>query len=123
MNASAALVISARDNVATALDDLEAGAQIEIGGQAVVASEQIPRGHKLALRAITAGEQVIKYGSPIGIATADIPPGTHVHVHNVVSTRGRGDLAARASTDTRIAGPRIAEPPDSPVDHDVESGT
>ena len=36
---------------------------------------------------------VIKYGSPIGVATATIPPGAHVHTHNVASARGRGDLA------------------------------
>ena len=40
-------------------------------------------GHKYALRAIAAGENVIKYGSPIGHATSDIAMGEHVHTHNV----------------------------------------
>jgi len=44
--------------------------------------------------AIRAGEAVVKYGSPIGTASADIAAGAHVHTHNVASARGRGDLAA-----------------------------
>jgi len=41
------------------------------------------------------GEPVIKYGSPIGLATVEIAEGQHVHVHNVASTRGRGDLTSQ----------------------------
>lgn len=40
-------------------------------------------GHKYALRDIAAGENIIKYGNPIGHATADIKAGEHVHTHNV----------------------------------------
>ena len=47
-------------------------------------------GHKLALRQIGSGEEILKYGSVIGRATQDILPGEHVHVHNVQSLRGRG---------------------------------
>ena len=68
----------------------------------------MPSGHKIALRAIRAGEAVIKYGSPIGLATAEIPAGAHVHTHNLASTRGRGDLEAPPP---RLAEPRLAEPP------------
>ena len=45
-------------------------------------------GHKYARRAIRAGENVIKYGMPIGHATCDIAPGEHVHVHNVATNLG-----------------------------------
>ena len=45
-------------------------------------------GHKYALRAIAAGENVIKYGMPIGHATKDIAAGEHVHVHNVKTNLG-----------------------------------
>jgi altronate dehydratase len=93
---NAVLVISERDNVATALEAIDAGREILAGGATVVAAEAIPRGHKLAVRAIRAGEPVVKYGSPIGTASADIAAGAHVHTHNVASTRGRGDLAAEA---------------------------
>jgi altronate dehydratase len=44
-----------------------------------------PLAHKLARRPIRAGETVLKYGAPIGVATADIPRGAHVHVHNMKS--------------------------------------
>lgn len=92
----AALVISERDNVATALEPLEPGRVLELQNRRVTVREPIGPGHKLAIRAIAAGEPVLKYGSPIGLATADIQPGAHVHTHNVSSTRGRGDLASPA---------------------------
>jgi altronate dehydratase small subunit len=90
-----AIAISDRDNVATALEALEAGRTLEIAGHHVTVGAAIPRGHKIALRPIRTGEAVIKYGSPIGTATRDIVPGSHVHTHNVESTRGRGDLAVQ----------------------------
>ena len=49
---------------------------------AVQARQDIPIGHKVALRPIPEGEAVVKYGVPIGIATAPIGAGDHVHVHN-----------------------------------------
>ncbi len=48
----------------------------------------IADGHKYALRDIKKGEAVIKYGNPIGIATADIKKGEHVHTHNVKTALG-----------------------------------
>jgi altronate dehydratase len=107
----AALVISDRDNVATALQPLDDGRVLDIGGVSVTVREAIPPGHKVALRSIATGEPVIKYGSPIGTATADIPPGAHVHTHNVASGRGRGDLEDTGTP----AEPRLAEPPDAPT--------
>jgi altronate dehydratase len=106
-----ALVISDRDNVATALEPLAAGRTVEVAGVSVTVVEAVPSGHKVALCRIAAGEPVIKYGSPIGLASADIAAGAHVHTHNVSSSRGRGDLAAPPQN----AGPqpRLAEPPDA----------
>ena len=105
-----ALVISDRDNVATALEPLERGRQLEVGGVSITTVESIASGHKVALRAIEAGDAVIKYGSPIGVATAAIPAGAHVHTHNLASNRGRGDLGLAAEPSQ----PRLAEPPDDP---------
>ena len=102
----AALVISERDNVATALHALEAGGPLEIGETTVTVQEPIPSGHKIALRDIAVGQPVVKYGSPIGVATAPIAAGSHVHTHNVASSRGRGDLASPVPA----AVPRLAEP-------------
>jgi altronate hydrolase len=91
------IVISETDNVATALEALEAGRVLTTGGGAVTVAEPIARGHKVALRPIAAGSPVVKYGSPIGTASADIAAGAHVHTHNLMSARGRGDLAAAAT--------------------------
>jgi altronate dehydratase len=111
---NAALVISVRDNVATALEPLDAGRAVCVGDLTIVVTESIPRGHKVALRAIRAGEPVVKYGSPIGTASTDIPPGAHVHTHNVASARGRGDLQpAHVDSAARIAEPPDSEEPDS----------
>ncbi len=104
----AVLVISERDNVATALQPLHLGQAVDVGGYIVTVAEPIASGHKVALRRIATGESVIKYGSPIGTATLVIEPGAHVHTHNVASSRGRGDLGA--ATDEPL--PRLAEPPD-----------
>lgn len=104
----AALVISDRDNVATALQPLQAGQVVEVGTVTVTVTEAIAAGHKVALRAIAIGEPVIKYGSPIGTASAPIVAGEHVHTHNVASSRGRGDIEPAASD----LQPRLAEPSD-----------
>lgn len=104
----AVLVISERDNVATALQVLEAGQTLSLGATTVAVLEPVPSGHKVAIRAIGQGQEVIKYGSPIGLATTPIAAGAHVHTHNVASTRGRGDLGSPEAA----AEPRLAEPPD-----------
>ena len=95
-----AVVLNARDNVATALADLEAGTSLElyVGSEslAVKLTASIPFGHKFSLAQIEPGTPVIKYGETIGQATSLINPGDYVHVHNVASTRGRGDLAGGA---------------------------
>jgi SAF domain len=97
---NAMIVISAHDNVATALEVLEPGMTISAGGVTLAIGDRIPRGHKVALRPIARGEAVIKYGSAIGTAVSDIAAGAHVHTHNVESSRGRGDQARGAVSET-----------------------
>ena len=75
--------ITPKDMVAVALQPLAAGERVDWGAGAVTLREDIPMGHKVALRSIAKGEPVIKYGFPIGEATADIPEGGHVHTHNL----------------------------------------
>ena len=104
----AAFVIDRRDNVATALSALEAGA-VSLRGDAdsreIEAMEPIPAGHKLALRDIPAGADIVKYGVRIGIATADIPRGRWVHLHVMRSAyderSGHLDVRTGAPRDTR----------------------
>ncbi len=56
---------------------------------------EIPYGHKIAVRDIKLGELIFKYGEEIGIATQNIKKGDHVHIQNLDSLRGRGDLPKR----------------------------
>ena len=70
--------IHPRDNVAVALRPIHAGTETPWG-----CAEEIPQGHKMALEKIALGTPVIKYGFPIGYATAPIEPGQWVHAHNV----------------------------------------
>jgi altronate dehydratase len=102
------LIISDRDNVATALEPLAAGRRLDVRGALLTVRDAIPSGHKVALTPIPAGGAVVKYGSPIGMATAEITAGAHVHTHNVSSNRGRGDLPPAVAEPQ----PRLAEPPD-----------
>jgi (2R)-sulfolactate sulfo-lyase subunit alpha len=53
----------------------------------VRAMEDIPLGHKVALRDVEKGETILKYGHDIGKAVAEIPRGHHAHVHNVKTKR------------------------------------
>lgn len=90
-----AIVMKPVDNVATVVSkvDLPARftAEINCVSYAVDLAENIPFAHKFALTSIAKGEPVLKYGEVIGLATQDIAPGQHVHVHNLESCRGRGD--------------------------------
>ena len=96
-----AVILSPQDNVATALADLKAGDTLELKtgdkNLTINLTAPVPFGHKFSLRRTKSGSQILKYGEVIGEATADIEPGQHVHVHNVASTRGRGDLAREAA--------------------------
>ncbi|HEY9075959.1 MAG TPA: UxaA family hydrolase [Anaerolineaceae bacterium] len=82
-----------KDDVAVAVVDITAGTEIGVAtleGEfvgTVLAVNDIPLGHKIALRDIKNGENVLKYGRPIGHAVADIAKGSHVHVHNLKSNR------------------------------------
>ena len=91
-----AIILNPKDNVATALADLKTGdiLELEVGGETlkVKLATDIPFGHKLSLSKIESNSPVIKYGEVIGVASTTIEPGDYVHIHNVVSTRGRGDL-------------------------------
>jgi altronate dehydratase small subunit len=94
-----AIVMAPNDNVATALADLGAGEKVKAKrGREIFETEimnQIPFGHKYAFNMIRKGDSIIKYGEVIGVATEDIEIGELVHVHNIVSLRGRGDNIRR----------------------------
>ncbi len=80
--------INQNDNVAVALRPLNKGEVLQTAEIAVTLMEDIPQGHKFALREIKSGEEVVKYGFRIGFAKEDIQPGQWVHVHNVKTALG-----------------------------------
>ncbi|MFC3213336.1 UxaA family hydrolase [Novosphingobium panipatense] len=75
--------IGAEDDVAVALQPLEAGVDVKVDGEAIRLREAIPAGHKFAVAPIAAGAPVRRYRAPIGLARCDIAVGEHVHTHNV----------------------------------------
>lgn len=91
-----AILIHELDNVVTCVDHFTAGMSVSFfrGNEEheIVLLENIPLGHKVAILPISKGTDVIKYAESIGLAVIDIAPGQHVHVHNIESKRGRGDL-------------------------------
>lgn len=105
------LVVSARDTVAVALRDLAAGETVRLAGgvpgaETLTVREAVPRGHKVALVAHGAGQDVIKFGASIGRASESIGAGAHVHLHNLATTlSGVADYAYA---------PRSGPPPTPP---------
>lgn len=80
------LKINANDNVAVVLADvLTAGDVVELDGQRVVVQQEVARGHKVALVDMCAGQQVVKYGYPIGHLTQAVKAGEWIHTHNLKS--------------------------------------
>lgn len=98
MDLKLALKVNDLDNVATIFaNDIKDGDKVEIRDKKGVSSfvnviGDVPYGHKIAVRDITKGEPIVKYGEELGVATHDIKYGEYVHVHNLDSMRGRGDL-------------------------------
>ena len=81
-----AIKISDKDNVAVVIKSIAKGEEIQLKeGTRLVAQEDIPFGHKVALQPITQGGDVVRYGEVILRASRDISAGSWVHLHNTVS--------------------------------------
>lgn len=93
---SKSIVLAQDDDVAVVVEGVDAG--VEVAG--VTALDAVPPGHKIAVHPIGAGEMIHKYGQVIGVATADIVPGAHVHSHNLTVSDTRG-----GRTQARSGGP------------------
>lgn len=93
-----ALQCHEKDNVAVIFaENVKAGMTVTVrdkkGSETeLVINDDIPYGHKIAVRKIGVGEPILKYGEEIGAATKPIAVGDYVHVHNLDSQRARGDL-------------------------------
>lgn len=104
--ARAAVQVHPDDSVAVLVAAQPAGATLDVGGESVTLVSDVPAGHKVALRAHAVGEAVVKYGMPIGKATAPIAIGEWVHSHNLsTALSGAQDYEYRAATPS-------AEPPE-----------
>jgi altronate dehydratase small subunit len=95
-----ALIIHGDDNVANLIGAGTKGQSVEctVEGQQekclIQLLDDIPANHKFARVDIQAGEPIVKYGQNMGRASGNIRQGEYVHVHNIESNRGRGDLQA-----------------------------
>ncbi|MDR2391715.1 MAG: altronate dehydratase family protein [Planctomycetota bacterium] len=99
------LLLNPDDDVGVALTGLKAGQRIDLPGDPVL-RDDIPAGHKFAVRTVAKDSPVRKYGLPIGVADQDIPAGACVHVHNVrTNLAGEENYAYRPA-----AGPLPAFP-------------
>jgi altronate dehydratase small subunit len=91
------IIMDLEDNIGFIKQDVLKGQKINIQCQEledlIDAKEDIPFGFKIALRNISQGEKIYKFGEAIGIASVPITKGEMVHVHNVEGLRGRGDLS------------------------------
>ncbi|HEY2672094.1 MAG TPA: altronate dehydratase family protein, partial [Rugosimonospora sp.] len=104
--------MAAVDDVGLVLGDVSRGSLVRTAVGALAAVDDIPAGHKVALRAIAAGAPVHKYGEVIGVARDGIRPGAHVHVHNL----GVGQHTPTGATPLGV--PRDWRPPAAPTrDH------
>jgi altronate hydrolase len=84
------IVLDPADSVGVSTGPLRAGDAVTTpDGHELVLRMQVRPGHKVALRDHGEGEPVIKYGAQIGVATAPIVEGDHVHTHNLATVRGR----------------------------------
>lgn len=82
------LKIHPDDSVAVAVSPLEKGTIIHLDDKQILLSDDIPQGHKFALKSLKEGEAVIKYGSPIGVAKERISAGSWIHTHNMKTALG-----------------------------------
>ena len=80
--------INKDDNVAVALKPIAKGTTVDVAGTNVTTLEDIPQGHKFAIKPIKKGDAVIKYGFSIGYAQAAVEVGSWIHTHNLRTALG-----------------------------------
>ena len=72
------LKINPADNVVVAISDLKAGETITVDGNTITLQEDVPAGHKVTLKDFAEGENIIKYGYPIGHAMTAVKQGSWI---------------------------------------------
>ncbi|MGI9418272.1 MAG: UxaA family hydrolase [Geminicoccaceae bacterium] len=88
-----AVLLDEADHVATVLRAVQPGetvlASSPAGERRVISKDTIPIFHKIAMAALSTGSDILKFGEPIGVLTADVEAGALVHLHNLRSKRAR----------------------------------
>ena len=95
--AKVAMIIDKSDNVATCIAKVKKGETVELmfngrNSKKLKARQNIPFAHKICIKPLKKGDQCLKYGLSIGSASKEIKLGDYIHIHNIESNRGRGDL-------------------------------
>src|SRR5271155_4316025 len=80
---NSAIHLHPSDNVAIVRVPVSEGLSLRVAGREILVRSAIPAGHKVAVRAIAAGEYIVRYGQRMGRARVGIEPGEHIHTHNV----------------------------------------
>ena len=102
--------INPADNVAVALEALKANETIEVEGQVLTLNTDIPAGHKFLLTDLTAGENIIKYGYPIGHLTESRNQGDLVSHHHIkTNLEGLLDYQYNPVSKEELTNPAYAE--------------
>ncbi len=91
MSAPDAVLLDEADQVATVLHSIKPGIAVLIAAPKqqfqIIATEPIPIFHKIAIKPLSKGSDVLKYGDSIGVLITDVDEGAHVHIHNLHSRR------------------------------------
>jgi altronate hydrolase len=103
------LLLRADDSVAILARALPAGTDVVAGETQVRLRQDVPAGHKVAVREIPEGARVRKYGQVIGVATRPIAAGDHVHTHNLAFADFERDYAFGVDAKGTVGAP--LEPP------------
>lgn len=82
------LVVNDKDNIGVLVGDLKKGEITNLDDQSIESKEDIKFGFKIAIKDITQGDYIYKYGYPIGTASKDISIGEMVHIHNIEGNLG-----------------------------------
>ena len=103
-------IVKEGDNAAVLLEDARQGDTVKTPAGMVILREDISLAHKVCIRDLKAGEEVVKYGQEIGRASRQIPAGSWIHRHNMICERGRtahmaGEMAKRREGEWK--GPRV----------------
>jgi altronate hydrolase len=108
MTKSAAIRIHPDDNVAIATSALPRGDSVVVGDEEIRLLEDVGAGHKIAVRPIAAGEPVVKYGFPIGLASERVEVGAWVHSHNLrTALEGTAEYRYAPGANGRPAGTEV----------------